>query len=277
MPHALNGCWHAAVAGFALAISLSPAQATADESAAVNDPRNFQGTWQRVRNGMTEDFVLGVDLPYKPEAQNLAADHLQWFKEGRSKASAHLTCRPTGVQGVTAPKSAILILQTPAKMYVITQEDREVRFVYMNQVHPRKIKPSYSGNSIGHWDGNTLVIDTIGFNGKGQLDEMGNPHSDQLHFVERWTKSADGNTLTAQFTITDPVYYTRPFTKTRRWQRAPGARIADYDCSENPRADDFENLTFENDWFKPTCVREVNNGVTADKVVCTPNSKSRAK
>jgi hypothetical protein len=106
---------------------------------------------------------------------------------------------------------------------------------------------------------------------------MGNPHSDQLHVVERWRKSADGNTLTAQFTFTDPVYYTRSFTKTRQWRRTPGVRIADYDCSENPRADDFANLTFENDWFKPTCMRQVTNGITADKVVCSTNHGSKTQ
>lgn len=259
-----------AVVGFAAVLSWGGAAF----AAGADDRRNFEGTWMRASMRDASDFILGIDLPYKPETQNIAADHLQLFKDGRSAASAHLTCRPTGVQGVTATKGIMLILQTPAKLAMIFQEDREVRHVYMNQSHPKKLSPTYSGHSVGRWEGDTLVIDTVGYNGKGQLDEMGNPHSNQLHVVERWTQSADGNTLTIDFTFTDPVYYTEPFTKTREYRRAPGQRVGDYDCAENPRSDDFEGLTFEHDWFKPTCVRLVNNGVAADKVVCTPEPAS---
>lgn len=237
-------------------------------------PGDFEGTWLRVGESGSDDFILGVDLPYKPAAQDLAADRLQWFTEGRSKASAHLTCRPTGVQGVTAPKATVLILQTPQKMYVVSQEDREVRFVHLQRPHPKKLTPSYSGDSVGRWEGNTLVVDTVGYNGKGQLDEIGNPHSDQLHVVERWTQSGDGNLLTIELTVTDPAYYTQPFKKTRKFQRTPGARVGDYDCAENPRSDDFDNLTFENDWFKPTCVLPVANGVAGQNVVCKAVKRS---
>jgi len=259
------------LAGLAVVLSLSEVVS----AAGVSEQRNFEGTWRmRPTGGMASIFILGIDLPYKPEAQNIAADHLQLFKTGRSAASAHLTCRPTGVQGVTATKGVMLILQTPAKLAMVFQQDREVRHVYLNQSHPNNVKPTYSGHSVGHWEGDTLVIDTVGYNGKGQLDEMGNPHSNQLHVVERWTQSVDGNSLTVQFTFTDPVYYTQPFSKTRVYDRASGQRVGDYDCNENPRSDDFENLTFEHDWFKPTCVRAVKNGIAADKVVCTPQSPS---
>lgn len=265
--------WRAAMVAIVLMCPLTAIQPAAAQGAAVN-PRNFEGMWRRIGGRDASDFILGVDLPYKPASQNLAADRLQWFKDGRSKASAHLTCRPTGVHGMTAPKETTLILQTPTKMYLISQEDREVRFVHMNQSHPKQVRPGYNGHSVGHWQGNTLLIDTVGFNGKGQLDEMGNPHSDKIHLVERWTLSADGNVLSVDFTIDDPVYYTEPFTKTRQWRRAPGARVVDYDCGENPRSDDFEYLNFEDDWFKPVCVRPVENSVAGPKVICStvPNT-----
>ena len=252
------------------------AHTAASAAGAATDPRNFEGTWHMVNTGVAAIFILGIDLPYKPETQNHVSDYLEWFKEGRGKASAHLTCRPTGVQGVTATKEAVLFLQPPKELIMISQEDRETRHVYLDQAHPKNIKPSYSGHSVGHWDGSTLIVDTIGYNGIGQLDEIGNPHSNQLHVVERWSKSADGTTLTAEFTFTDPVYYTKPFTKTRQWRSTPGARIADYDCAENPRSDDYEYLRFEDDRLRPTCMREVKNGSAADKVVCT-NSRSTTK
>lgn len=259
--------------GFVLATSV----ATAAEPS--KDPRNLLGMWQDyARPGekmLTSDaFLIGTDLPYKPEAQDIAADHMELFTEGRSIASAHLTCRPTGLQGITASKSSILIMQTPDELVFVSQEDREVRHVYMNQTHPKKLRPTYSGHSIAQWQGNTLVIDTIGFNGKGQLDEVGNPHSDQLHLTERLTPSADGQLLKNELTIDDPVYYTKPFTVTRTWVRTPGARLYDYDCAQNPRSDDFESMSFTDDWFKPTCVRPVKNHVAGDKVICTPAKQS---
>jgi hypothetical protein len=110
------------------------------------------------------------------------------------------------------------------------------------------------------------------------LDEIGTPHGTGLHLVERVTKSKDGRTLTDELTFTDPQFYTKPFTKSRTWERVPGERLRDYDCAENPRQDDFDKLTYENDWFKPTCVRPVKDGKAGTKVVCSkPTSGATAR
>jgi limonene-1,2-epoxide hydrolase len=240
--------------------------------ASVKDPRDFEGTWTDLPSN--SPFLLGVDLPYKPAAQDIAAEHLELFKRGHAAASAHLTCRPTGVQGVTSPKGPVLILQTPEKLVFIAEEDREVRKVFLNEQHPQDLKRSYSGDSVAHWEGYTLVIDTVGYNGKGQLDEVGNPHGQQLHMVQRLTKSADGNTLTNVITFDDPEFYTKPFTKTRTWQRTSGVKLDDYDCAENPRSDLFDVLTWQHDWFRPTCQFPVKDGKLAEKIVCSvPNSE----
>jgi len=242
---------------------------------AASDPRNFEGTWRDAPTNSA--FLIGSNLPYKPEGQNIAADHMALFREGKAAANAHLTCRPTGVQGFTAPKGPVLAVQSAEKLVLISQEDREGRRIWLNQTsHPKNLRPSYSGHSIGHWEGNTLVVDTIGFNGHGQLDEAGNPHSDQLHLVERLTKSDDGETLTNELTVTDPVYYKEPFTKTRIWHSNLGVKLLDYDCAENPRADTFESMTFDHDWFKPTCFRTVEKGMASEKVICQkPKDQSK--
>jgi hypothetical protein len=235
-------------------------------AAGAKDPHDLEGTWTDLPTN--SPFLLGIDLPYTPQAQNIAANHMELFKEGHSIASAHLTCRPTGVQGVTSPKGPVLILQTADKLVFVAEEDREVRKVYLNEQHPHDLKPSYSGDSVGHWEGSTLVIDTVGYNGKGQLDEVGNPHSERLHMVQHLTKSADGNTLTNVITFDDPKYYTKPFTKTRTWRRISGVKLDDYDCAENPRADLFDGLTWQEDSFRPTCQFPIKDGVLADKIVC---------
>jgi hypothetical protein len=269
--------WAAALAAAMLvsaASSARAADASKAPSASVTGPHNFEGTWTDLPTN--SPFLLGIDLPYKPAAQNIAAKHLELFKQGHSVASAHLTCRPTGVQGVTSPKGPVLILQTPEKLVFIAEEDREVRKVFLNEQHPQDLKASYSGDSVAHWEGNTLVIDTVGYNGKGQLDEVGNPHGAKLHMVQRLTKSADGNKLTNVITFDDPEYYTKPFTKTRMWQRISGVKLDDYDCAENPRSDLFEVLTWQHDWFRPTCQFPVKNGVAGEKIVCmVPKKENR--
>jgi hypothetical protein len=266
------------ILGLMFALNAQGAQSTATAQSPTNNARDFTGTWRDWQStiGPTQTsqmFVIGVDLPYKPATQDLTSKRLEMFKEGRDRASPHLTCRPTGLQGMTAQKGAMLIMQSPEKLALIFEDDREVRHVYLNQAHPADLKPSYTGDSTGRWDGNTLVIDTIGYNGKGQLDEIGTPHSAQLHLVERVTKSKDGRTLTDELTFTDPVYYTQPFTKVRTWSSVPGERLRDYDCAENPRQDDIDKMTFENDWFKPVCVRPVKDGLASDKVVCSLPTK----
>jgi hypothetical protein len=256
-----------ALATLAFAPGAQAAGAAAAQKDPITDPQNFDGTWTDLPSN--SPFLLGIDLPYKPAAQDIASERLEFFKNGHVAASAHLTCRPTGVQGVTSPKGPVLILQTPEKLVFVQEEDREVRKVYLNEEHPKDIKPSYTGDSVAHWEGNTLVIDTIGYNGKGQMDEVGNPHGKKLHMVQRLSKSADGNMLTNVITFDDPEYYKQPFTKTRQWQRFSGVKLDDYDCAENPRTDLFDHLTWQHDWFRPTCVFAVTDGKAAEKISCT--------
>lgn len=273
--------------GARLAIALASSAGTmltpvgAAWAAETNQPRDFSGMWSIVQASGEqgygpESFLIGSDVPYKPEVQDLVADRMEaMLKEGRPVASAHLMCRPTGVQGMTAPKEGILIMQASDRIAVIAQKDREVRRIYIGGSHPQNLGLTYTGNSVGRWDGNTLVVDTIGYNDKGQLDEVGSPQSTQLHVVERITKSADDKILTDEVTITDPVNYTQPFTVKRVFRRSPGARILDFDCADNPRSDDFANFTFKDDWFKPVCVLPVKDNVVGDKVICTPRARAK--
>ena len=107
------------------------------------------------------------------------------------------------------------------------------RQIFMNAKHPEDPSPTWYGHSIGRWDGDTLVIDTIGLNTRFWLDSDGTPHSEQLHMIERWTRP-DFNTLRREVTFEDPVMFTRPFTAT--WTARlgePGSEILEYICIEN--------------------------------------------
>jgi hypothetical protein len=99
--------------------------------------------------------------------------------------------------------------------------------------HPSEIEPTWFGHSIGWYEGDTLVIDTTGFNGKGWYDRRGTPQTDRLHTVERWTR-VDAGRLVQEVTIDDPGAFSRPFTVTFQARYTqPGDEMIEYVCAEN--------------------------------------------
>jgi hypothetical protein len=107
------------------------------------------------------------------------------------------------------------------------------QFFMDGRKHPEDPSPTWYGHSIGRWDGDTLVVDTIGLNDRFWLDGSGAPHTEQLHLVERWTRT-NLTTMTRQVTITDPGAYTKPFTVNYTARLGtPESEIMEYICIEN--------------------------------------------
>ena len=100
--------------------------------------------------------------------------------------------------------------------------------------HSEDPDPSFFGEELGHWEGDTLVIDSIGFKDeKVWADENADPHSDDMHVVERWTRP-DGDHIHVDMTVDDKKFYTRPFNYSRTWVLGkPGEELHEYSCSEN--------------------------------------------
>jgi len=121
------------------------------------------------------------------------------------------------------------------------------RQIFMDgRTHPDDPSPTWYGHSTGRWDGGTLVIDTIGLNDKFWLDGSGTPHTEQLHLVERWTRT-NFTTLRREVTIADPGAFTRPFTVTYTARLAePGSEIMEYICIENNQYGLAQGLTLPN-------------------------------
>jgi hypothetical protein len=182
--------------------------------------------------------------------------------------TAWTSCRPGAVSTMTMPREKIVVLQSPEELTILYEMPRMARRVRMNGTHPEGLQPSYVGDSVGHWEGNTLVIDTVGFNGYAELDSRGQPTSPALHTVERLTPAADGSGIEIEVTITDPEYYDAPFTIKRAWNKSAAAHPLEYDCSENPRAEDFENAYYVRDRYRPTCMRVKGEGAALSRVVC---------
>lgn len=237
------------------------------EESPVQDPRNLRGIWVNKAIVPTASMQIGGnDLPYTAEGQQRVAHRQELAKRlALPLASPHLTCRPTGVDGMLYPKLGVAVMQTTQQIAFISEEDRNVWRVFLNQRHPVKLEPSYMGHSVGHWEGNTLVVDTLGYNGFGLLDERGTPHSDQLHLIQRITKSADGTQLDFDVTIVDPKYFSKPVTIKRRWGWGSGVRQLEYNCEETPGT---VELAYENELFRPVCVMQRGEGEAPSRVQC---------
>jgi hypothetical protein len=225
--------------------------------------------------GIWEPRTFGFLVPEAPlsaagEAfvdRNAAA-----MSAGSIMQTAWTSCRPGAVSTMTMPREKIVVLQSPEELTILYEMPRMARRVRMNGAHPESLQPSYVGDSVGHWEGDTLVIDTIGFNGYSELDARGQPTSPALHTVERLTPAVDGSGIEIEVTITDPEYYEAPFTIKRAWNRSAATHPLEYDCSENPRAEDFENAYYVRDRYRPTCMRVKGEGAALSRVVCrTPD------
>ena len=123
------------------------------------------------------------------------------------------------------------IIQTPRRILIIYEQDHNVRQIWMDgRGHPPKdeLEPTWMGHSIGRWDGNTLVVDTVGLRNEPWLDGGGNVSSKQLSMEERYQR-LDNNTLKIQLTLTDPIAFTKP------WVRSTYRRLRDWDLAEDVR------------------------------------------
>ena len=144
----------------------------------------------------------------------------------------NLGCLPTGVPRLMFVPLPLEIVQTPTRVVIIHEGVQALREIYLNREHAKDLDPTYSGDSVGKWEGETLVLDTIGFNDKTWIDQVGHPHSDQLHLTERIHRTAP-DMLQIDFTFDDPKAYTHPWTGTKQFKLRPDWQISEYVCEEN--------------------------------------------
>lgn len=163
-------------------------------------------------------------------------DMLPWaadvVKHRLSKQDPEANCLPAGIpRGSPYPWR---ILQTPTHYFILYEGNiHSFRQIFMDgRAHPSDPDPTWYGHSVGHWEGNTLVVDTVGFNDKFWFDYKGHPHTEQLHTIERYTRTDMGH-MSIEVTIDDPGTYTKPFTTVGRATLMPGVELLEYICQEN--------------------------------------------
>jgi hypothetical protein len=153
---------------------------------------------------------------------------------GKIAFQARSSCVPSGIPNMFLPGNALQIVQTPTKIVMFKQGNWEFRHIYMNVPHSANVKPSWYGESVGHYEnGDTLVIDTIGLNDKTFVDNYRTPHTTQIHVTERWKLAADGQSIEVTVFVEDPGAFTTPWKAVQRWRRVETAPILTVPCNEN--------------------------------------------
>ena len=144
-------------------------------------------------------------------------------------------CWPIGVPGfLLYPVTPVYFLQTPKVVTIIWEEDHLVRHVYLNQQHSANVKPSWFGESVGHYEGtDTLVVDTVGLNTRTFVDQFRTPHTEQLHVIERFHILPGGQGIEATATVEDPGAFTTVWRGVQKYRRVMQRIMVETSCAEN--------------------------------------------
>lgn len=238
------------------------------------DPKNFEGMWK----GAPSDHAVaagykdpgenaGPDagpappvarpdgpggpsantLPLKPEVAARAKEFRELTLKGTSPVTWRLVCRPgTGVSGLGDDIGGGEIIQTPTRVLFLFDTDNTYFEVYLDRQHSAKVTPSYGGHSIGHWEGDKLVIDTIGYNGRNTI-VTGAKTNAKTHTVTTMWKEDGGNKLSWQVYVEDPENLTAPGNMPVRstyWR--PDHRIYEEHCSQaGAKPENLSDMVFQ--------------------------------
>jgi len=170
----------------------------------------------------------------------------QWAKDELKKSNDKVAngfamynrtsrCWEPGVPVLNTSPGRTYFMQKPNEVLILWQRDQIVRHVYLNQKHSANPKPSWNGESVGYYDGDTLVVDTIGLSTNSFVDNYRTPHGDKLHVIERFRKIEDGKKLEVEMTMDDPQTFVKPWKALHRWSldttqaKGPGNVTGTYD------------------------------------------------
>jgi hypothetical protein len=197
---------------------------------------DFSGIWKGVDGRYLENLAAdGVEVPMLPWAAKLYRERQD--NNGKDRPSGR--CLPHSVTDFDALPQPKKVIQTPGEIVLLFESYHSYRQIFTDgRSLPGRRDPAWFGYSVGRWERDTLVVDTVGLNEKTWLDDGGHPHSDELHVVERFRRPDFGH-MTVQVTIEDPKAYTKPWTVTIPWEVFPDTELLDWVC-ENEQ--DFQHL-----------------------------------
>ncbi len=199
---------------------------------------DFSGLWSpntRQLQNIAADLKPG-EVPYQPWAEKVFKDR-QGGAHGKDDPAAR--CIP-GMPKLNVLPYPYKIIQQPRLMVMLFEGFTTFRQIFLDgRELPKDPQPAWYGYSVGKWDGDTLVVDTIGINDTTWMDNAGRPHSDALHLTERFRRPDFGH-LEIRMTIDDPKAYTKPWTVVESARYLPDTELLEYVCNENNK--DYEHL-----------------------------------
>ena len=189
-----------------------------------------------VGNGQGKQPTYRIADLSNPNLKQWAKDAMKKDNEqvlaGKIAFSARSSCLPGGVpEFMLFGGQAIFFVQSPKEVLMIYEGDHQVRHVYLDVPHSKTPKPSWYGESVGHYEGDTLVVDTIGMNDKTVVDSYRTPHTEKLHVTERWSLISD-KMLEVKITVDDPDTFNEPWSTFQRYQRGQQT-LSEEACAEN--------------------------------------------
>jgi hypothetical protein len=189
-------------------------------------------------------YGVDVTLDYKPGEITMTPEAAALYERRRNGQEFVPTthCLPAGVPLATLASEAFKIVQTPGVTILISEVDVFPRQIYTDgRTLPKKVEfPSWLGYSVGRWEQDTFVVDTIGFNDRSWLDARGHPHSEDMHITERYRRR-DVSHMDADITIDDPKYYNKPMSFRVTHLLQVDSDIFEYFCNEGEK--DLAHMT----------------------------------
>ena len=177
----------------------------------------------------------------QPWARAVVKHNAELEQKEQHVSTAHGTCWPSGVPEVLNLREPVELLQQKDKITIIYQRDHQIREIFLTQKHSPNVQPSWYGESVGHYEGDTLVVDTIGQAVKPMsvVDSFGTPHTDKIHVTERYRLVTDkrGKGLQVIFRVEDPGAFTMPW-KGMVTYRPSRDQFEEVVCAENNRTFD---------------------------------------
>jgi len=215
------------------------------------DPRDFTGVWQLGAGGINLRLEDGGAPPLTPEEAKSTQQLIDAEKHGAVVTDAPSQCFPHGVPRLDFAPYPIRFAYLPGEILMLHEVGHNLRIIHMDRKEaPEETQPSFLGYSVGHWEGDTLVVETSHFNDKTLLD-MHTFHGSKLKVTEHFKKekTQQGYTnLVVHITVDDPDHFTRVFTVVRRWPfrsdlaTTVGADgLTEYSCEENNRNVDMSS------------------------------------
>jgi hypothetical protein len=198
------------------------------------------GVWWVTRYSPKIEIIGGGDIPYNDKGQAEYRKNIASLKDGSITDEARRVCVPDGIPRLLGNPYPFLIIPARGHIVMTYELNHVIRIIIMDQpqvsAEELEIAPYYSGHSVGHWEGDTLVIETAGYNNQTFLDATGAPHSDQMTTVERIRRISGAKQLEDVVTVSDPEYLSRQFTARFVYDAHPDVRIdASYNCGEPHR------------------------------------------